>query len=44
MKFMRFLGGFFLNDLIEAEDEENKCIVADVSIKMVLNFKAVYSL
>ena len=25
------LGDFFLNDLIEAEDDENKCLVADVS-------------
>ena len=26
-----FLGDFFLAELIEAQDEENKCIVADVS-------------
>ena len=24
------LGDFFLNDLIESEDDQNKCLVADV--------------
>ena len=31
MDIFIFLGYFFLAELIEAQDEENKCIVADVS-------------
>ena len=29
--YLFYLDDFFLNDIIEAVDEENKCIVADVS-------------
>ena len=31
MLIFKIPGDFFLNDLIEAEDKENRCIVADVS-------------